>query len=232
MSAFGGADNANVQSLRYCVEQMGTCGESLTGDGSKVWGDPLDHERVEKTLSELILNFFTGLFKPPTMPPRQCQKEFQEELIVPNPGRTPDALTLWVVHSLVPLYQRLWEIYRIPLRDALWSWLRTSKKGKDEESRWGTTPTNGPTISSSSAADAPVRNLTEYSALWIIRVTSIVTTVVACLLPTIAIIILARVTTIGATLGLIALFTALFALGLILLSSGSSRMQIFTATAM
>jgi hypothetical protein len=74
-------------------------------------------------------------------------------------------------------------------------------------------------------------NLTEYNGDWIVRATSIMTTVVACLLPTVAITVLARVHGMGMILGLIALFTAAFAFGLVLLSSTSSRVEIFTATA-
>jgi hypothetical protein len=71
----------------------------------------------------------------------------------------------------------------------------------------------------------------EYSGQWILRVTSIVTTVVACLLPTIAITVLAKVHGMSLILGLIALFTGLFSIGLVFLSSSSSRVEIFTATA-
>jgi hypothetical protein len=71
----------------------------------------------------------------------------------------------------------------------------------------------------------------EYSSSWIVRVTSIMTTVVACLLPTVAITVLAKVHSMGLILGLIALFTAIFSIGLVLLSSSSSRVEIFTATA-
>lgn len=156
--------------------------------------------------------------------------EFQEDLIVPSPGRMPDLLTLWVVHSFIPLYHRLWQIFNYQLRGRSLSHLYTSKNREDvEKSPEGAT--NNPIRSETISTSPAVRNLTEYSGSWIIRITSMVTTVLACLLPTIAIIILSRVDTIGATLGLISLFTALFALGLILLSSGSSRMQIFTATA-
>lgn len=70
-----------------------------------------------------------------------------------------------------------------------------------------------------------------YSGSWIEKVASIITTVVACLLPVVAITVLARVHSMGLILGLIAIFTAVFAVGLVLLSSSSSRVEIFTATA-
>jgi hypothetical protein len=86
-------------------------------------------------------------------------------------------------------------------------------------------------VDSKSSATSIMKTFTEYSSLWIVRVTSIMTTVVACLLPTVAITVLARVHTMSLILGLIALFTAIFAVGLVLLSSTSSRVEIFTATA-
>jgi hypothetical protein len=57
------------------------------------------------------------------------------------------------------------------------------------------------------------------------------TTIVACLLPVIAIVVLSKVHSMGMILGLIAIFNSVFAFGLVLISSGSSRVEIFTATA-
>ncbi|KAL5314272.1 hypothetical protein ACEPPN_018697 [Leptodophora sp. 'Broadleaf-Isolate-01'] len=94
-------------------------------------------------------------------------------------------------------------------------------------------PPVSPTISNitSSTEKTLTNNFTEYTGDWILRVTSLITTVVACLLPTVAITILAQVHHMGLILGLIALFTSMFAVGLVLLSSSSSRVEIFTATA-
>jgi len=65
-----------------------------------------------------------------------------------------------------------------------------------------------------------------------LRFTSFIATVVACLLPTVAIAVLAQLHTMGELLGIIAVFTAVFASGLMMLvDSGTSRVEIFTATA-
>ncbi|KAK0616990.1 hypothetical protein B0T14DRAFT_255149 [Immersiella caudata] len=72
----------------------------------------------------------------------------------------------------------------------------------------------------------------EYSKSKIGRFTAFVTTVVACLLPTVAIVVLSTAKTRGQIFGYIAGFTALFAMGLMWLTDASSkRVQIFTATA-
>jgi hypothetical protein len=60
---------------------------------------------------------------------------------------------------------------------------------------------------------------------------SFMITVIACLLPTVAIVVLATVHTTKELLGLIALFTALFSMGLFVFSDqGTSSTQVFTAT--
>jgi hypothetical protein len=239
MSALGGADNADLEILRCLVERRGANGGGVTGgddskvsgDGSKVWGDPRAPTMPKKTLSELILNLFTGLFESPVQRPTVCKNEFQETLIVPSPGRRPDCLTQWIVHSFIPLCDLLGKIYKNTISGGFSSWLRSSRNRRDMEHVSPERNSNFD-ISSTATTATPLMVMRNrmYRDSFIIRTISIVTTTVACLFPTIAIIILARVRTIGMTLGLIALFTAMFALGLVLVSSGSSRMQIFTAT--
>ena len=71
-----------------------------------------------------------------------------------------------------------------------------------------------------------------YSQSTMLRFTSFVTTVVACLLPTLAIAILTTAKTTRDKLLYIGGFTAMFAIGLLWLTeAGSSRLQVFTATA-
>ena len=64
-----------------------------------------------------------------------------------------------------------------------------------------------------------------------LRFTSGVATVVACLLPTLAISILTTACGMTETLLYIGGFTALFSIGLMILTTDTSRVQIFTATA-
>lgn len=97
----------------------------------------------------------------------------------------------------------------------------------------GFMPPASPTLTNTSfkSHDSLSENTHHYSGEWIVRTTSIITTTVACLLPIVAITILARVHSMGLILGLIAIFTAVFSIGLVLISSSSSRVEIFTATA-
>jgi hypothetical protein len=65
-----------------------------------------------------------------------------------------------------------------------------------------------------------------------LQFTSAVATVIACVLPTVAIAILSKMHSMPEILGFIGLFTTLFAVGLMLLTdAGTSRVEIFTATA-
>jgi len=74
--------------------------------------------------------------------------------------------------------------------------------------------------------------LVEYSRRSMIRFTNLVATLVACLLPIVAIAVLAKMHTQPQILGFLALFTAIFAIGIMWLTdSNASRTEIFTATA-
>ncbi|KAH7110731.1 hypothetical protein EDB81DRAFT_954024 [Dactylonectria macrodidyma] len=74
--------------------------------------------------------------------------------------------------------------------------------------------------------------LETYSGVKMLRFTSAVATVVACLLPTLAIGVLTTAKGTLQKLGYIAGFTAMFSIGLMWLTdAGTSRVQIFTATA-
>jgi hypothetical protein len=204
----------------------------LTGDGSKTWGSQTETEQPEVGLPRLILGLFTGFFSSPNLERKPCPGEFQEHLIIPRLLRKPDGLTLWVAHHFIPFYHYLWKKYYKPLCARAKRVLAKchTKECSDVEGKGSDSATLTPTSSNVSDNGAS-KNLTEYSGNWIVRITSILTTVVACLLPTVAITVLARVHTMGMILGLISLFTAAFAIGLVLLSSSSSRVEIFTASA-
>lgn len=74
--------------------------------------------------------------------------------------------------------------------------------------------------------------LTVYSEARMLRFTSAVATIIACLLPTVAIAVLSSLQSTGELLGVIAAFTTIFAMGLMFLTdAATSRVQIFTATA-
>lgn len=75
-------------------------------------------------------------------------------------------------------------------------------------------------------------SITIYRMRGLIRFTNYVATIIACLLPIVGIVVLSKLDTQAKILGFIALFTALFAMGIMILTDAStSRTEIFTATA-
>ena len=210
-------------------------GSALQGPGSQIYGTTGSGEEDKKSVWQLLLALFVGAHNEKR---NQVDKEFQEHLIVPRQGSKTDGLTLWVVHSFIPLFHYVWKACDEPSWQMLWNKLqkqlpscelpRFHRHSKKRDSNASDTST---VSGSSNFSDVGDKNLTTYSKNWIFRVTSILTTIVACLLPVIAIIVLSRVHTMGMILGLIALFNTIFAFGLVLISTGSSRVEIFTATA-
>jgi hypothetical protein len=209
MAALREADNCNIETLRQFVRNLS---RDLSGDGAKTWGDRCLEPPKSKSLSALFWGLITGFFVCPDVERKPVENVFQEHLIVARKGNKPDALTNWVAKSFIPFWDLLWREHLSHV------WRKHQTSNEDPEKR-------------DSVSSSDKDNFTVYSGPWIVRVTSIITTVVACLLPIVAITVLSRIRRMGLILGLIAIFTAVFAVGLVLLSSTSSRVEIFTATA-
>ncbi|PQE32720.1 phthalate transporter protein [Rutstroemia sp. NJR-2017a WRK4] len=115
------------------------------------------------------------------------------------------------------------------------SWrLDLNKKLQSFKKSWRTRMLSGsPTANLNSESGGPPRQpLTEYSGSRMLAFTSGFATVLACLLPTVAIAVLSRLDSTRVLIGVIAAFTAIFAIGLMWLTdAGTSRVEIFTATA-
>jgi hypothetical protein len=242
------ANHCNVNNLRETIKRINRTG-SLAGSGSQIWGSLGIISDPKPTLGELCFGLFTGIFK--SYPERaEVENEFQEHLIQPREGQKQDGLTRWLICSFIPLYHYLWKYLFIPLQKSAYLRYKNlcsnlcrcglpncfSDRNEEKRIKRDSNVSQGSkrsqlSLKSASSTSSVEDNLTEYNSDWIVRATSIMTTVVACLLPTVAITILARVHSMGMILGLIAFFTSLFAFGLVLLSSASSRVEIFTATA-
>ncbi|CZR51178.1 uncharacterized protein PAC_01053 [Phialocephala subalpina] len=252
VTALRKADNCNINSLRTFVRDC--CPNGLSSTGSETWGNIADTSSTTKSLPRLTLGLLTGFFVPPDREREEIDEVFQEHLIVPHKDYKPDGLTQWVKQSFIPFFDHIYEHYLYPILKcilSIWNyivklwhkWLRPvpqqkpdpENKGSSVPSSRGSSTTAGVSHIASHNSDKSTKtltkNLSQYSGLCIERIASVITTVVACLLPVVAITILARVHEMGLILGLIAVFTAVFAVGLVLLSSSSSRVEIFTATA-
>jgi hypothetical protein len=230
ISALPDADDCNVNALRECIRQMSVRDENrgaLSGPGSLTWGKPEGELEAEPRLWELVRGLASS--KSSNSKSYRSEDAFQEHLIVPRGGRKSDGLTLWVKHNFIPLYHYLSVKYQAEL--AKWKpRIPIFRAGQQNPTSADAEKGPGSATNNPKSSDSDLK-LTTYPGEWIVKVTSIFSTVVACLLPIVAIAVLARAHSMSMILGLICLFTAAFAFGLVLLSSTSSRVEIFTATA-
>jgi hypothetical protein len=245
VAALREADNCNIRTLKEYVKELQTSVGGVTSTGSRTWGELSEIPPLPKTLPELVWGLGTGFFVPPDDKRNEIDSVFQENLIVPHKVDKQDGLTQWVKFSFIPFYAHMRNYYFVPAWKFVVSPRQTlfppKDQGPDEEKRspsvtsteapLSPVPSDTPSNSSNVSGSTIANDLTTYPGEWIVGVTSVMTTVVACLLPVVAITVLARVHTMGLILGLIAVFTAIFSIGLVLLSSSSSRVEIFTATA-
>jgi len=202
ISALPQADTFNVNSLRKWLS-LQTADKRIQGPGAKTWGD------VGKAVlpnPEPLRSRIWRLICSPLWAPEEEKPEF--DLIVPRAGTSVDGLARWVANEFVPFWQYL--------KDHGWK-----RASVDEEK-----------AKQSKITDSEMPTINSYREGPMLRFTSFIATIVACLLPTVAIAVLAQLHTTAQLLGIIAVFTAVFAGGLMMLvDSGTSRVEIFTATA-
>ncbi|RDW67566.1 hypothetical protein BP6252_08962 [Coleophoma cylindrospora] len=160
-------------------------------------------------------------------------------LVVPRKECKVDGLTLWIANHFIPFWhgicnQWLREPYR-KTSDAQRPTINStfSKVGQSMCSILPCNRCRKPTKSNNKKTGTePNDLLTKYTESGMLRFTSWVATIVACLLPIMAISVLSKLGSQDELLGVIAAFTAAFAMGLMCLTNAStSRVEIFTATA-
>ncbi|RDW57282.1 hypothetical protein BP5796_12732 [Coleophoma crateriformis] len=222
ITAFPEADCFNLKTLRKWL-----CGKRvdkipINGPGSKCWGDCIapEEESVKKTASvpRQLLHVLCSLFWV------QKPEKNDLDLIVPRKGDRPDGLTLWIANELVPFWENLKNSWHAFLKSDNSILPCIERPGEAERKRTSE--------GDKEHANEVEPTLNTYRGSRMLRFTSYVATLVACLLPTVAITALSQVHATNQLLGLIAAFTAIFAIGLMFLTGGTtSRVEIFTATA-
>jgi len=216
---------------------------NIDGDGEEcIWGDIYKDNPETKSLLLRFPLLFWHLISPVQV------KDQYRDMIATSPKREVDRLTRWVMTDFVPFYDDLTTLFR--------AWFsRTVHRNSADDAERGSSSHGidppSPTKSERTAVnfedvEKPIGKkkdhdepkpfkpdtITKYSGKAILRFTSAVATVVACLLPTVAIAVLSKIHDTGSRLGAIAGLTALFAAGLMILTdAGTSRVEIFTATA-
>ncbi|TGO44444.1 hypothetical protein BCON_0517g00020 [Botryotinia convoluta] len=236
ITALPRADPYNVETLRAWLKRVGE--HCISGDAACIWGDYTENVGEAKPLRWQFVSLMRSIFWPTAPKPDNL------DLIVPRQGHTVDGLTTWVANEFVPF----WHSIKQGLR-------RKKVKTASEENGLPTTENKShsflekressrssrfwfyrrKSIFSTAEGDQKSKDrtgLTIYSEARMLRFTSAVATVIACLLPTVAIAVLSSLDSTKELLGVIAAFTAIFAMGLMFLTEAStSRVEIFTATA-
>jgi hypothetical protein len=143
------------------------------------------------------------------------------DLIITRPQKQVDGLTKWAVWYLIPFYESVRENQRRKREEKKTRNQKNDleKHAKQEELNLGDKVKKGETVET-------------WSETTVVRMTSGVATVVACLLPVVAITVLSQLHGTRDLLICTAGFAIVFAVGLIFLTQGTStRVEIFTATA-
>ncbi|CZR53457.1 uncharacterized protein PAC_03335 [Phialocephala subalpina] len=232
VNEFPQAEDFNVTSFRTLLKELNGTKLDITGPGQKSWGDISDKNDMD---SKTLWRQFGGVLR--SILWEEKSNTVHVDLVVPRKDKDIDPLTRWVKIHGMPFWHNVLEAYHEA---------EDSAKNKRRWTSWiflliffglNKEPVELPTPNA--RADGKKRspsitssvNIT-YSLQRMIRFTNFVATIVACLLPIIAIVVLAKLHTQAKILGFIALFTAVFAVGIMWLTgSSTSRTEIFTATA-
>jgi Family of unknown function (DUF6594) len=219
---------------------------NITGPGKDSWGK-LGEPTEQNASRSLWWQFFCLLG---SIFSEGKSKEEDLDLVVPHRATEIDSLTRWVAVHWTPFWHNLstaftrTRTYKViaPFYCLLRLPFREKKKDEEEGDKIHPNPSNlslckrwelfRKHVALEQKKDDKVASLSTYSVLAMIRFTNHVATVVACLFPIIGIVVLSKIHTQAKILGFIALFTAVFAIGLMILTdAGTSRTDIFTATA-
>jgi hypothetical protein len=193
----------NTKTLRKWLGSSSGNHFQCKGQGEeKTWGDPF---RVDDdpSMAQQFWTLLKSFFW--SHPPSD-----RLDLVAARPKEEIDGFTRWVATGWIPFW-------------ANWCKQWRKKHSTDQEKLQSET---------AKEASTPAPTLATYSGHTMFRFTSGVSTIVACLLPTIAITVLTQVHGTRNLLLCLAGFAIIFASGLIFLTSGTaSRVEIFAATA-
>ncbi|PMD62418.1 uncharacterized protein K444DRAFT_661590 [Hyaloscypha bicolor E] len=213
ITAFQKADPSNVETLRDWIwkEQYGD--RCIKGFGSRSW-DPPHPAPSKPSIERQFLQILWRLAWPKKLEDKNL------DLIFPHPIHKVAGLTGWVANEWAPFWLELRGTRFGCKLCKLW---KASKKILHlEENSMAQQDTSCP---------CKVWTLNTFSEHRMTLFTSSVATLVACVLPIAAITVLSKLQSNSKTLGIMALFTVVFAGGLMYLAGGASRVEIFTATA-
>ncbi|PMD38749.1 HET-domain-containing protein [Hyaloscypha variabilis F] len=212
INALPAARTSNTYNLRTWLNSPSFKYLPIAGPGADTWGKlAVDPQMMTSSFYRRFLSFWTP------------KESFKDDLIVPQPVYETDGITFWVTNQLLPsleyvrsfLTKRKWGlkqwIFHLLQEKRVEAMVEGERRAEERRGLRG--------------------GIGRYRPGRPICLISFMITVIACLLPTVAIVVLATVHTTKELLGLIALFTALFSMGLFVFSDqGTSSTQVFTAT--
>ena len=209
-----------MNSLRVWLRNVHGDNIPISGHGHDIWGKITQKKDAPASLARQFGHLLLSIFWTKKIKKGEVD---DLDLIVPRYDHKVDGLTQWVASEGVPF----WESVQESIRER---WKGNRRKMCLPFFESTATPDSAQEERRNPEDIEPT--LTKYSEHSILQFTSVVATILACLLPTAAIAVLSNMHTTGKLLGLIAGFTTAFALGLMMLTdAGTSRVQIFTATA-
>jgi len=240
------AEPFNVKTLRTWIDMHRAKEINVNGPGSDSWGE-LGRRQDPNATRSLWWQFFCLLG---SIFWQGKSQEDDLDLVVPHIATEIDPLTRWVAGHWTPFWHNLSTAFTetrtyivvAPFYCLLRLPFKQKKKDEEEGDKNHPHPPNlslrkrwelfRNQVTLEQKREDKVASLSTYSVHTMIRFTNHVATVVACLFPIIGIVVLSKIHTQAKILGFIALFTAVFAIGLMILTdSGTSRTDIFTATA-
>jgi len=241
------ADHFNVNTLHNILRKPPQ--RHIGGPGSDSWGKLEESIPPSKSPGRQFIHLLRSL----TIFWAEEPETNLHDLVVPGKSRDVDGFTRWVTNEWIPFWHSIRRHFTITAPEsAVEVDPEVQHTDKEDEPRRPSNSSSTLTLvqiisrpfirrrssSGSSSDDTPENTKKARSKLFTYKIerirtfTSFVATIVACLLPTAAIAILATIHSTAEVLGFIGLFTALFATGLMgLADTATSRTEIFTATA-
>lgn len=212
-----GPENHNMKTFREWVREDRAGGWCISGDGEEnTWGDFTDPEDDCGSLRWQLLKIIKNLLWP------NGAEDNEPDLISTRPQGKMDGFTRWVARDFVPFYHNFIRYLKTGTTNT------TTDIEKARSKRLGRPKPKALAFNKNTRKDA----FETYSGSSMMKFTSSVSTVVACLMPIVSITVLSQVHGTRNLLLCIAGFASLFSIGLIFLTAGTAnRIEIFTATA-
>jgi hypothetical protein len=217
VSALPEPESYNMKNFRMWLRDPNAGHFSIGGSGEQnTWGDLYKVEENPGSLKWQFVKLLWNLIWPRSPPSNDL------DLAATRRPQNIDGFTRWVASDFIPFYTNL-RRYRE----------KRKRRAAPDEERVSVNPSISTRPSKSTLKkEFQKETLATYSERSMLKFTSAVSTVVACLLPTVAIVVLSQVQGMRNLLLCLAGFTVIFSVGLIFLTSGTTtRVEIFTATA-